>query len=571
MATDTRTANFIVSPIPGMDKREYDRRYPRGHSPIPVQYDDGQRPPEARGKAAALSSYLAQGGTPFKMSGRFKKGPMKGKTVDEAVAQFERMWATAPDSIKEKYASRSQKTDLAPSERGEVPITNATLNASRPKPPVAPPAAAPPAQAPAPVAPPAAAPGGNSVGPVDTSTPADPRISAGNSFAELTTPPVKAPGATAQSIGADSTPEAEAKRQGKPFPSGTREQQAAALTAGAIANPPTEAQRSTQSTAPPSPNLPPSSPAPAPAKRPGLTMTQAFSANDANPFMNVDPAVDAVRDQAKDQAQAKIDAKAAADAQARNRINSERANSEAARLGVAPPVQPPAPAQPVGATQPAPAAAPPPIPSPSGTRPPTAAEGNNSPAFQASNAEYGKIADQRMAPGGPAAPSTYQGPMRAPAPAPTGAPVMARPAPNMDPAIKSDGPGLTRVNRLTGLPFGFRPGDALPKSAGADMQQRGADSQARQSINQANATNPPIAPPKAIVAPATDRYAQAQADYQKEIDPAKAKEMDKVYSGASSLDQAKITAQSLKRGADQTIGAPKAKVVPPVRRPVLAR
>ena len=32
-------------------------------------------------------------------------------------AKFEDMWAKAPDAVKEKYASRSQKTDLAPSER----------------------------------------------------------------------------------------------------------------------------------------------------------------------------------------------------------------------------------------------------------------------------------------------------------------------------------------------------------------------------------------------------------------------------------------------------------------------
>jgi hypothetical protein len=75
--------------------------------------------PEAQGKAAALSSYLAQGGTPFRNSGRFKKGPMKGKNVDEATADFERKWAASPDALKQKYADRSsgRTTDLAPSER----------------------------------------------------------------------------------------------------------------------------------------------------------------------------------------------------------------------------------------------------------------------------------------------------------------------------------------------------------------------------------------------------------------------------------------------------------------------
>jgi hypothetical protein len=98
-------------------------------------------------------------------------------------------------------------------------------------------------------------------------------------------------------------------------------------------------------------------------------------------------------------------------------------------------------------------------------------------------------------------PTGYQGPTGAPQAAPTGAPVMAQPMGDvkdaagkvtsrvpMDPAIKSDnGAGLTRVNRLTGLPFGFKPGDSLPKSADATMQQRGNDSAMRQSINQSRA------------------------------------------------------------------------------------
>lgn len=72
--------------------------------------------PEAKGKAAAFDRWLAQGGTPFRASGRFKQGPMKGLTYDQAKQKFESMWASAPDAIKEKYAGRS-KTDLAPSER----------------------------------------------------------------------------------------------------------------------------------------------------------------------------------------------------------------------------------------------------------------------------------------------------------------------------------------------------------------------------------------------------------------------------------------------------------------------
>lgn len=90
--------------------------------------------PQAQGKAAALSSYLAQGGTPFRKSGRFKKGPMKGKNVDEATAEFERLWASSPDSLKQKYANRTSgaMTDLAPSERATV-ATPARSNKPAPK------------------------------------------------------------------------------------------------------------------------------------------------------------------------------------------------------------------------------------------------------------------------------------------------------------------------------------------------------------------------------------------------------------------------------------------------------
>jgi hypothetical protein len=90
---------------------------PYGYPQQPYGYQQQAVPVFARGKAAALDSFLAQGGVAFKSSRRFKKGKLKGKTVDEAKQMFETMWANAPDSVKEKYASRSQKTDLAPSER----------------------------------------------------------------------------------------------------------------------------------------------------------------------------------------------------------------------------------------------------------------------------------------------------------------------------------------------------------------------------------------------------------------------------------------------------------------------
>ena len=99
----------------------------------------------------------------------------------------------------------------------------------------------------------------------------------------------------------------------------------------------------------------------------------------------------------------------------------------------------------------------------------------------------------------PAAPVAGQPPIAGPAAVaqPTGSGVIPRPlsttGKQMDPAIKSDtGGGLTRVNSLTGLPYGYNPGDALPKSGDAAMQQRAGDSQTRQS--QAQAAARPAAP-----------------------------------------------------------------------------
>jgi hypothetical protein len=67
--------------------------------------------------------------------------------------------------------------------------------------------------------------------------------------------------------------------------------------------------------------------------------------------------------------------------------------------------------------------------------------------------------------------------IRAPEAAPTGRPVM--------------GDAPKGVNRLTGLPFGYQPGDS---TAGMDPQttQRANDSQTRQSVNAAGAP-PPLA------------------------------------------------------------------------------
>lgn len=114
--------------------------YPGYGYPPPMDPRQAENP-AARGKAAAFDTWLAQGGELVKKNGRgdkgkssrFAQGPMRGMTYDQAKQKFERMWATAPDSVKNKYASRSLETDLAPVERpgGQAPTGNAA-NGPRP-------------------------------------------------------------------------------------------------------------------------------------------------------------------------------------------------------------------------------------------------------------------------------------------------------------------------------------------------------------------------------------------------------------------------------------------------------
>jgi hypothetical protein len=71
--------------------------------------------PYAYGKQAAAASYLSQGGPPVGKARIFRTGRLRGMSMDQAMAEFERMWAGAPGAVKEKYARR-RVTDLAPSE-----------------------------------------------------------------------------------------------------------------------------------------------------------------------------------------------------------------------------------------------------------------------------------------------------------------------------------------------------------------------------------------------------------------------------------------------------------------------
>jgi hypothetical protein len=73
--------------------------------------------PNAEAKAAALEAWLAQGGPvmqsrwDYRKDGTggpktFKKGPMMGLTMSQALQKFESIWTNTPNSVKERYAER---------------------------------------------------------------------------------------------------------------------------------------------------------------------------------------------------------------------------------------------------------------------------------------------------------------------------------------------------------------------------------------------------------------------------------------------------------------------------------
>ena len=441
--------------------------------------DDGVKTPKAKGKAAALSSYLAKMGSP------------SGKKLDRRIQKFEELWAKSPDALKNKYA-RKGNDDLAPIERpaGPPKVTNATLNASLPgetgaqtqarwK------AGRAKAEPPAPVSAPTAVP----------------------SFAELSKAPAIPEGGV-KSVGAGSSPEAEAIRQGKPMTAFERNvsdqnqgrdvAEGRALTPGAT-----------------------------PATSPAIAKQSDEARVAAMPSTPVDQSTPIGRmwDQSIRDTKRQIGAVVQA---VKRPVVSDVATAQAAKASAD-----------------------------------TLATEQRLVDFAAASrqAEVNKITGSTSAP----AASPQQ--QAAQSPAQTQAAVPSAPVAGQPPIAGPTGPPeLTGkqilknppkgVSSLTGLPMGFRPGDKMD-SPDPQMQQRANDSQARQSIAQANAPTPPIAAPKATIAPAPVRYADAQQQYQAGKAPAAA--MDKIAAGASSIDQARITAESLKRNAA------------PARRPVLAR
>lgn len=131
----------------------------------------------APGKAAALSSFLAQGGGRPKYSKSrgwtYRSGALKGLNQEQAVAKFQRMWAGVDQSVRDKYArigSMGDGTKSIGSKDSQLPTA-----------PVAPISATPESKA-TPAAKPAT--------PVKTPT-----------FEELTNPNIKSPDGMINSIG----------------------------------------------------------------------------------------------------------------------------------------------------------------------------------------------------------------------------------------------------------------------------------------------------------------------------------------------------------------------------------
>lgn len=84
--------------------------------------------PEGRGKAEAMRTYLARGGGLGK-DGKYRSGPMKGKTQAQAEIEFENHWQTVGSGVKDKYAARANNV-LAPSEKSAMGLTPAPKTAA---------------------------------------------------------------------------------------------------------------------------------------------------------------------------------------------------------------------------------------------------------------------------------------------------------------------------------------------------------------------------------------------------------------------------------------------------------
>ena len=128
-----------------------------------------------------------------------------------------------------------------------------------------------------------------------------------------------------------------------------------------------------------------------------------------------------------------------------------------------------------------------------------------------------------------------------------------------------------RTNRLTGLPFGYRPGDS---TVGLDQAKVAESNQRMQGAAVANAPRaiPVIAPTPSL----SDRHGAAVADYKKDLDPAKVAAMNQTYSSGTDLEKAQIVGDTLKGSAllaqrDSALAASTRKPLTVATRPQFAR
>ena len=86
----------------------------------------------AQAKAAAYAAWIAQGGnlvthTRRGAAGagpRYGTGPMKGMTVEQAKEKFESLWASTPNSVREKYQQRAAGGIIPPSKEAPPAVAD---------------------------------------------------------------------------------------------------------------------------------------------------------------------------------------------------------------------------------------------------------------------------------------------------------------------------------------------------------------------------------------------------------------------------------------------------------------
>lgn len=83
------------------------------------------------GHQMAMDSYLAKFGPRFQNSGTYKEGVMKGKTRDQAIAQFEQTWASSSSSVRLNWAKKAMMAGQTPEIQAAAADARASEDAAR--------------------------------------------------------------------------------------------------------------------------------------------------------------------------------------------------------------------------------------------------------------------------------------------------------------------------------------------------------------------------------------------------------------------------------------------------------